>query len=224
MAGKGSAWKGTRGPLGPGYAQAPHFSSQKGVFPANLQEKSNTAQAPLHSSSHCSNPQRSFYRATCGCAAQTLCTCPATPTRCTPQLPAWGASQIFPWFLSHLSFISQGSAQDVLLPHAWQPPHRPCIFCRCFRTERGYSCPLCNSRSETSREEHVPGCGWSHGMNSTVPSHHGSWSSLTDRDRSCISKPSDLSRFRVLAAEESLETSLACKARDQKAGEESGQS
>lgn len=98
---------GTGGPSSPGYTHTPYFSSQQGAFPANLQDKS-TAQAPFQSSSHCSNPRRSFCHCTWGCAAQTLCTCPATPNLTHPphtHLPARGTSQILPWFLSHLGFF-----------------------------------------------------------------------------------------------------------------------
>lgn len=110
------------------------------------------------SSSHCCNPRRSFYHTTWGCAAQTLCLCPATPNLPPAHTPAPSTGN-FP----HPSMVSKLSwflcAQDILLSHTWQLPHCFCTFCRCFSTERGCSCPPCNSRSEASREEHIPSYG-----------------------------------------------------------------
>lgn len=61
-------------------------------------------------------------------------------------------------------------------------------------------------------------------MNFTLPSPHGSWSSLTDRLELHFKAQRAQQIQRVLAAEQSLETSLTCKARDQNPGEESERS
>lgn len=99
---------GTGGPASPGYAHAPYFSSQKGAFPANLQEKRSTAQAPSPiqqtalKQGGVSILPRGAVQHRPSVRAQQL---PTSHTCCTHQFPARGTSQIFPWFLSHLGFF-----------------------------------------------------------------------------------------------------------------------